>query len=102
MSSSDRRHDVLNAIGRAIVAGEKQPKRTRFVTTRAGDAALDEASLARARSLAGLKGYVTNIPSRLMGAAEVVSSYHELWHARAVLPYEQARPASPPRLPPHP
>ena len=28
----------------------------------------------------GLKGYVTNIPSRLMGAGEVVSSYHELWH----------------------
>ena len=27
-----------------------------------------------------LKGYVTNIPSRLMGAGEVVSSYHELWH----------------------
>ena len=31
----------------------------------------------------GLKGYVTNIPSRLMGAAEVVSSYHELWHVEA-------------------
>ena len=28
----------------------------------------------------GLKGYVTNIPARLMGAGEVVSSYHELWH----------------------
>ena len=43
------------------------------------------AALARARSLVGLKGYVTNIPSCLMGAGEVVSSYHELWHARAVL-----------------
>ena len=28
----------------------------------------------------GLKGYVTNIPSHLMDAGEVVSSYHELWH----------------------
>ena len=46
----------------------------------AGDATLDEASLARARSLVGLKGYVTNIPARLMDAGEVVSSYHELWH----------------------
>ena len=36
-----------------------------------------------------------------MDAAEIVSSYHELWHARAVLPDEQARPASPLRLPPH-
>ena len=65
---------------RAVVAGEKRPKGTRFVTTHAGDATLDEASLARARSLVGLKGYVTNIPSCLMGAGEVVSSYHELWH----------------------
>ena len=65
---------------RAVVAGEKRPKGTRFVTTHKGDQVLDEASLARARSLVGLKGYVTNIPSRLMGAGEVVSSYHELWH----------------------
>ena len=41
---------------------------------------MDEASIARARSLVGLKGYVTNIPSHLMDAGEVVSSYHELWH----------------------
>ena len=79
----NRTLDAQESRARAIIAGEKQPKRTRFVTTRAGDAALDEASLARARSLAGLKGYVTNIPSRLMGAAEVVSSYHELWHVEA-------------------
>ena len=65
---------------RAVIAGEKRPKGTRFVTTHAGDATLDEASLARARSLVGLKGYVTNIPSCLMSAGEVVSSYHELWH----------------------
>ena len=30
-----------------------------------------------------LKGYVTNIPARLMDAGEVVSSYHELWHVEA-------------------
>ena len=65
---------------RAVIAGEKRPKGTRFVTVHAGDATLDEASLARARSLVGLKGYVTNIPAHLMGAGEVVSSYHELWH----------------------
>ena len=65
---------------RAVVAGEKRPKGTRFVTVHQGDQVLDEASLARARSLVGLKGYVTNIPSCLMGAGEVVSSYHELWH----------------------
>ena len=70
---------------RAVIAVEKRPKGTRFVTVHAGDATLDEASLGRARSLVGLKGYVTNIPAHLMGAGEVVSSYHELWHARAVI-----------------
>ena len=65
---------------RAVIAGEKRPKGTRFVTVHQGDQVLDEASIARARSLVGLKGYVTNIPARLMGAGEVVSSYHELWH----------------------
>ena len=63
---------------------------TRFVTTHKGDQVLDEASLARARSLVGLKGYVTNIPSRLMGAGEVVSSYHELWHVEQSFADEQA------------
>ena len=41
---------------------------------------LDEAALARARRLAGLKGYVTNIPATVMPAAEVIASYHDLWH----------------------
>ena len=68
---------------RAVIAGEKQPRRTRFVAVHAGDATLDEASIARDRSLVGLKGYVTNIPAHLMDAGEVVSSYHELWHVEA-------------------
>ena len=77
--------DAQENRARAVIAGERRPKSTRFVTTRRGDRVLDEASLARARLLAGLKGYVTNMPTRLMDAAEVVSSYHELWHTRSVL-----------------
>ena len=87
---------------RAVIAGEKRPKGTRFVTVRQGDQVLDEASIARARSLVGLKGYVTNIPSHLMDAGEVVSSYHELWHVEQSFADEQARPEGPPCLPPHP
>src|SRR5699024_1931687 len=52
----------------------------RFVKTSGGKPVLDEASLARARRLVGLKGYVTNIPAQLMPAGEVISSYHDLWH----------------------
>ena len=41
---------------RAVIAGEKHPQGTRFVTAHKGDQVLDETSIARARSLVGLKG----------------------------------------------
>jgi len=87
---------------RAVVAGDRRPKATRFVTTRKGDQVLDEAGLARARRLAGLKGYVTNIPATVMPAGEVIASYHELWHVEQSLAHEHPRPAGQARLPPHP
>jgi hypothetical protein len=64
---------------RSVIAGERAAKATRFVKTRAGDRVLDEASLARAQSLVGLKGYVTNIPTTVMAAGEVIGKYHDLW-----------------------
>lgn len=65
---------------RAVISGERAAKSTRFVKTHAGDRVLDEASLARAQSLVGLKGYVTNIDATVMPAAEVIAKYHDLWH----------------------
>lgn len=62
-----------------VVAGEKAARTPRFVKTTNGSKTLDEASLARARRLVGLKGYVTNIPTSLMGPDEVIGSYHDLW-----------------------
>ncbi len=47
---------------------------------RGDDRTIDESSLARAQSLAGLKGYVTNVPVTVMPAAEVIAKYHNLWH----------------------
>jgi hypothetical protein len=65
---------------RAVVAGEKAARTPRFVKTRNGANEIDESSLARARGLVGLKGYVTNIPMGLMPPGEVIASYHDLWH----------------------
>jgi hypothetical protein len=65
---------------RSVISGERAAKATRFVKTRAGERILDEASLARAQSLVGLKGYVTNIPTTVMAASEVIGKYHDLWH----------------------
>ena len=65
---------------RAVVAGKKAARTPRFVKTAKGSPTLDEASIARARSLMGLKGYVTNIPAAIMDPGEVIASYHDLWH----------------------
>ena len=68
------------ARARAIVAGDKKAKSARFVKVRGDDRSLDEATLARAQSLVGLKGYVTNMPAAVLPAAEVIAKYHDLWH----------------------
>lgn len=65
---------------RAVIDGDAAVKSTRFVKTTAAGRILDETSLERARRLVGLKGYVTNIPAPIMPPAEVLSSYHDLWH----------------------
>ncbi|MEO3939242.1 IS1634 family transposase [Dermatophilaceae bacterium Soc4.6] len=68
---------------KAVIAGEQSARTPRFVQVENGARTLDEAALARARRLVGLKGYVTNIPATLMPATEVLASYHELWHVEA-------------------
>jgi transposase len=68
------------ARAKAVVNGERAAKSARFVKTVAGGRTLDEASLARAQSLVGLKGYVTNLDVRVMAGAEVIGKYHDLWH----------------------
>lgn len=68
---------------KAVIAGEKAARTPRFVKTGEGTATLDEASLARARRLVGLKGYVSNLPATVMPAGEVIASYHDLWNVEA-------------------
>ncbi|PKQ17508.1 MAG: IS1634 family transposase, partial [Actinobacteria bacterium HGW-Actinobacteria-8] len=64
----------------AVIDGVKAARTPRFVKTSGNNRTLDHAALARARRVAGLKGYVTNIPATVMDAREVMSSYHDLWH----------------------
>ncbi|WFS11943.1 IS1634 family transposase [Rhodococcus aetherivorans] len=78
-----RDNQTLNAQearARAVVEGTQKSKATRFVKTTTAGQRLDDAALARARSLVGLKGYVTNIPVTLMEPGEVIGKYHDLWH----------------------
>lgn len=69
---------ALENRAKAVAAGEKAARTPRFVKTSNGTKTFDEASLARARRLVALKGYVTNIPIELMPAGEVITSYHDL------------------------
>lgn len=66
------------AIG--VIDGDTHPKKTRFIREAGGKLTFNQAVWDRAVQVAGLKGYVTNIPASLMPASEVIASYHELWH----------------------
>lgn len=68
---------------RDVVNGDKTARTPRFVKNTGDGQSIDEKALARARRLAGLKGYVTNLPADVMDAAEVIGSYHNLWQVEA-------------------
>jgi Transposase DDE domain len=89
------------ARARAVINGERAAKSTRFVKISAGDRILDEASLARAQSLVGLKGYVTNLPAAVMPAAEVIAKYHDLWRVERSFRMSKSDLRAPPDVPPH-
>jgi len=61
------------------MAGERSARNPRFVKSTGNARSLDEASLARAEKLVGLKGYVTNLPASRMDGAAVIEAYHDLW-----------------------
>ncbi|MGO0605998.1 IS1634 family transposase, partial [Brevibacterium linens] len=64
----------------AIIDGDKPAKKARFVKVTDEETTFDEKAYERAMKLSGFKGYVTNIPAGTMPAAEVIGSYHDLWH----------------------
>lgn len=76
----NRALNAQEARARAVVDGDKTARTPRFVKTTGNSRTLDETALARARRIAGLKGYVTNIPATIMSPGEVITSYHDLWH----------------------
>ncbi|GAA4537170.1 IS1634-like element ISMsm6 family transposase [Pseudonocardia xishanensis] len=68
---------------REVVNGDKTARTPRFVRNAGDGQVLDERALARARRLAGLKGYVTNLPATVMNTAEIIGAYHDLWQVEA-------------------
>ena len=66
-----------------IALGEVPMRKTRFLKVTGAAKELDQATIERARRLAGLKGYVTNLPTDTMSGAEIISAYHQLWQVEA-------------------
>ncbi len=63
----------------AVINGEKKVKNARFLTTVGTTRRLNGAAVQKARDLAGLKGYVTNLPVSVLSGREVIAEYHQLW-----------------------
>lgn len=66
-----------------IAAGKAPMKKARFLKVSGAKKELDQAIIDRARQLAGLKGYVTNLPIDVMDGSAIVWAYHDLWQVEA-------------------
>ncbi len=62
-----------------VADGTRPMRRDRFVKITGADKGVDWALVERARQLAGLKGYVTNVATSAMDGAAVIAAYHDLW-----------------------
>jgi Transposase DDE domain len=62
-----------------VASGERALKKDRFVTFTDTSTSVNWDLVERARSLAGIKGYVTNIDPAVMDGPAVVAAYHDLY-----------------------
>jgi hypothetical protein len=62
-----------------VADGTRPLRRDRFVKVTGATKGVDWSLVERARQLAGLKGYVTNLPPAAMDGAAVIAAYHDLW-----------------------
>ena len=75
----DRAINAMVDRAEKVAAGKRPLKKDRFVRIDAAGKDVDWDLVDRARQLAGLKGYVTNLPASTMDGHAVVDAYHDLW-----------------------
>jgi hypothetical protein len=75
----DRTINLMITKAEKIAAGTTALRKARFLKVTGATKELDQATIDRARQLAGLKGYVTNLPIEAMDGQEVIDAYHDLW-----------------------
>jgi transposase len=62
-----------------IVAGKTSSKRAKFLVVKVKQRTLNQDLITKAKALAGIKGYVTNLPLTEAGDTQVIGYYHQLW-----------------------
>lgn len=75
----DRAINAMVARAEKVADGTRPLKKDRFVKLTGTQPGVDWDLVERARQLAGLKGYVSNLPAETMTGEAVISSYHDLW-----------------------
>ena len=79
----NRNINLMERKALAVAEGKAPLKKVRFLKVSGAEKELDEKVIERARMLAGLKGYVTNLPIESVPATQVISAYHDLWQVEA-------------------
>jgi transposase len=73
----DRTINLMIERAEKIVAGKAPMKKARFLKVTGATKTLDQDVIDGARQLAGLKGYVTNLPTETMDGQAVIDEYHD-------------------------
>jgi hypothetical protein len=73
------RHNIEKQINKAekIISGKIAIRKTKFLSVKTKDKKLNQTLIDKARALAGIKGYLTNLDT---SDQQVISAYHQLWH----------------------
>ncbi|ALG27802.1 hypothetical protein AOZ07_01495 [Glutamicibacter halophytocola] len=79
----NRNINLMERTALAVAEGKAPLKKVRFMKVSGAEKELDEKVIERARTLAGLKGYVTSLPVDTIPATQVMSAYHDLWQVEA-------------------
>lgn len=62
-----------------IASGKTTAKKAKFLITTTSEKKLNQALIDKAKTLAGIKGYVTNLPENQANNLQVIGYYHQLW-----------------------
>ena len=78
-SHDNRAINAMVARAEKITTGATAMAKARFVKVTGATKELDQGLIDRARQLAGLKGYVTNLPATTIHGQGVIDAYHDLY-----------------------